>query len=268
MTSSNQAAPPPTPAPLVCPVCQATTSGKFCSNCGAPLAGATCANCSAALTPGAKFCHRCGTPARPALVAADQRSFSSALPWTIAGIALVALIALVAAQRFRQTANPTPGETSGAAGPFQTNAAGQPPDISRLTPNEAAIRLYDRVMGAHERGQQDTVAIFAPMAIAAYQMIGNLDPDQRYDLGRIGAVSGDTALARAQADTILARNPNHLLGLILASSAARVRRDTTAAGQYQRRLVAAAASERAKQLPEYVTHQNDITLALEQAKRP
>ena len=250
------------PAPLVCPVCQATTSGKFCSNCGAPLPGATCANCSAPLTPGAKFCHRCGTPARPGLVGPEQRSFSSTLPWAIAGVALVALIALVAAQRFRQTAS-SPGAAS-----LQTNAAGQPPDISQLTPTEAAVRLYDRVMGAHQRGQQDTVAIFAPMAITAYQMIGKLEPDQRYDLGRIGAVSGDTALARAQADTILARNPNHLLGLILAASAARVRRDSAAAHEYQRRLVAAAPSERTKRLPEYVTHENDITFALEQAKRP
>jgi hypothetical protein len=180
----------------------------------------------------------------------------------------VALIALVAAQQFRQTANATPGAPSAAAGPFQTNASGQPPDISQLTPTEAAVRLYNRVMGAHERGQQDTVAIFAPMAMAAYQMIGNLDPDQRYDLGRIGAVSGDTAVARAQADTILARNPNHLLGLILAASAARVRRDTAAAREYQRRLVTAAPGERAKQLPEYVNHENDITIALAQAKRP
>jgi hypothetical protein len=197
------------------------------------------------------------------LVRPEQRSFSSALPWSIAGVALLALIALVAAQRFRQTASSPPG-----AAPVQTNASGQPPDISQLTPTEAAVRLYDRVMGAHERGQQDTVAIFAPMAIAAYQMIGSLDPDQRYDLGRIGAVSGDTALARAQADTILTRNPNHLLGLILAASAARVRRDSTAAREYQRRLVAAAPSERTKRLPEYVTHENDITFALEQAKRP
>jgi hypothetical protein len=206
---------------------------------------------------------------QPGAVSSEPRSFSSSLPWAIAGIALVALIALVAAQRFRQTAGDgTSAGSPAAAAPFRTNPSGQPPDISQLTPAEAAIRLYDRVMAAHERGQQDTVAIFAPMAIAAYQMIGALDADQRYDLGRIGAVAGDTALARAQADTILARNPQHLLGLILASSAARVRRDTTAAREYQRRLIAAAPNERKKQLPEYATHENDITIALEQAKRP
>ena len=122
-------------------------------------------------------------------------------------------------------------------------------------------------MGAHERGRADSVQIFAPMAITAYQMIGNLDLDQRYDLGRIAAVSGDEAVARAEADTILARHPNHLLGLILGGNAARMRKDSAAEQAYRAKLAAAAASERAKQLPEYITHENDIAIALD-AKRP
>jgi hypothetical protein len=105
------------------------------------------------------------------------------------------------------------------------------------------------------------------MALTAYEMIGALNLDQRYDMGRIAAVSGDEALARAQADTILAQHPNHLLGLILAANAARMRKDTAAERSYRDKLVAAAASERAKQLPEYLTHENDITIALD-VKRP
>jgi hypothetical protein len=136
-----------------------------------------------------------------------------------------------------------------------------------MSPADAAIRLYDRVMSAHERGRADTVAIVAPMAIAAYQMIGTLDLDQRYDLGRVAAVSGDEPMARAQADTILASNPKHLLGLILAANAARMRKDTAAERSYHDKLVAAVPTERTKQLPEYVTHENDITIALD-AKRP
>lgn len=136
-----------------------------------------------------------------------------------------------------------------------------------MSPSEAAIRLYNRVMGAHERGRADSVQIFAPMAITAYQMLGNLDLDQRYDLGRIAAVSGDEPLARAEADTILSQNPTHLLGLILASNAAHMRKDTAAERAYRDKLAANAPAERAKQLPEYVTHENDITIALD-AKRP
>jgi hypothetical protein len=179
----------------------------------------------------------------------------------VAGIALVALVALVAGQRFSRAPS-AESQAPGAESP-----APRAPDISNLTPEQRASRLYDRVMAAHEQGQEEVVQSFAPMAIAAYEMMGNLNLDQRYDVGRIAAVSGDTTLARAQADTILSKNPTHLLGLILASSAARMRKDQAAEREYQRRLVAAAPAERAKQLPEYTTHDNDITLALEQAKR-
>ena len=136
-----------------------------------------------------------------------------------------------------------------------------------MTPAEAASRLYDRVMSLHERGVTDSVRLFAPMAIQAYQMLGNLNLDQRYDVGRIAAVAGDQQTARAQSDTILAQHPNHLLGLILAGNAARMRSDTAAERSYHDKLIAAAPAERAKQLAEYAEHENDITIAL-QAKRP
>jgi hypothetical protein len=254
--------------PAQCPACGAAAAeGKFCSNCGAPFAGATCGACDAALTPGAKFCHRCGAPAG-AESRTDRHSFSSALPWGVAAIALVALVALVAGQRFaRSTNDAAPPADANAAAPAAGSGIGRPPDISTMSPADAAVRLYNRVMGAHERGRADTVQIFAPMAITAYQMIGTLDLDQRYDLGRIAAVSGDETLARAQADTILASNPKHLLGLILAANAARMRKDAAAERSYHDKLVAAVPTERTKQLPEYVTHENDITIALD-AKRP
>ncbi|MGE5732147.1 MAG: zinc ribbon domain-containing protein, partial [Gemmatimonas sp.] len=55
-----------------------------------------CSACGAALSPGARFCHRCGTAvaagAAGGPVAAagmvsvpEQRSFSSSLPWAVAG---------------------------------------------------------------------------------------------------------------------------------------------------------------------------------------
>ena len=271
---------PSDPAPggstVTCAACGTPAAGKFCSNCGAPLAGATCSACNAPLTPGAKFCHRCGTPARAR--ANEPRSFSASLPWTIAAIAIVSLIALVAGQRFAR-ARGSDSTARGLAASTDTFGGDRPgaqfggvarraPDISSLTPVERATRLYDRVMRAHERGQADTVSVFAPMAIAAYQMLGPLDLDQRYDLGRIAAISGDTTLARAQSDSILAQNPNHLLGLILAANAAHIRRDAAAERDFQRRLAAAAPTERVKPLPEYSAHENDITIALSQAKRP
>lgn len=264
----------PAETPTTCSSCGALSTGKFCSNCGATLAGATCGACKAPLTPGARFCHRCGTPAGGEGPA--QRGFTSALPWYVAAVALVSLIALAAGQRFAgrgsndATASSGSDTAASAAAPFAgATGNGAAPDISNLSPAEAAVRLYNRVMGAHERGQTDTVQIFAPMAITAYQMLGALDLDQRYDMGRIAAISGDEQVARAQADTILAKHPNHLLGLILAGNAARLRKDAASERAYHDKFVTAALVERAKQLPEYITHDNDITIALDApTKRP
>lgn len=258
------------PSPLetvTCPACQTQGSGKFCSSCGATLTATKCAACGAELRPGAKFCHRCGTPAG-ADGASDQRSFNSALPWAVAAIALVAFVALIAGQRFGRGSEPPAADADANAAPFAQGAGGgRPPDLSQMTPAEAASRLYDRVMVAHERGRADTVALFAPMAIMAYQQLGALNDDQHYDVGRIAAISGDEALARAEADTILAKNPNHLLGLILAGNAAHMRKDVAAERNYHDKLAAAVASERAKNLPEYVDHANDIAIAINE-KRP
>lgn len=256
------------PDTTTCPACHEQASGKFCSNCGAALTATKCAACGAELRPGAKFCHRCGTPAGSE-VARDQRSFNAALPWAVAAIALVAFIALIAGQRFGRSQDQSAGAAPDAnAAPFAQGATGgRPPDISQMSPAEAASRLYDRVMAAHERGRADTVALFAPMAIMAYQQLATLNDDQHYDVGRIAAVSGDETLARAEADSILAKNPTHLLGLILAANAAHMRKDAAAERSYHNKLVTAAPAERAKSLPEYTEHANDITIALD-AKQP
>jgi len=258
-------------APSPCPTCHAPASGKFCSNCGAPLVDAACPACGAALTPGAKFCHRCGAAAgAPAAAERSDRGFASALPWAVAAIALVALIALVAAQRFARHApdNAAVAAANQAGAPDQSVPAGGPaPDISNMSPDERASRLYDLIMSFSERGNTDSVQIFAPMGVAAYEMLGTLTLDQRYDLGRIGVASGDLSLAKAEADTILKQRPTHLLGLVLAAQVAKQNNNAAAARDYLKRLSAAAPSERARQLPEYAQHKNDIDAALAQAAR-
>jgi hypothetical protein len=279
-------APPLAPTPdgtstSRCPACGAPAAGRFCSSCGTTLAGATCATCSASLTPGARFCHRCGTPAG-APSAAASRGFASALPWTVAALALVSLTALVVGQRFGARGNPsgpvtevldganmqgaTPIGPPADAGSAPAGAAPRAPDISQLTPEQRAERLYDRIMTEHEAGRQDAVRSFLPMARAAYEMIGPLNLDQRYDLGRLGEVGGDTALARAQADTILRSRSTHLLGLILAARVARLEGSDARARALDARLLAAESAERAAALPEYLLHRNDIDTALAAAR--
>jgi hypothetical protein len=200
--------------------------------------------------------------------ATDPRGFSAGLPWGIAVVAFVALVALVVGQRFGARSQPGGNANAGAVGsaPMMSPGGARAPDLSAMSPEEQAMRLHDRVMGLAERGRTDSVQFFAPMAIGAYQRLDSLTLDHRYDLGSIAVVSGDPDLARAQADTILARSPNHLLGLILAIAAARTTGDTPRVQALQRRLAAAAAPERAKQLPEYRMHAQEIDAAVAAAK--
>jgi hypothetical protein len=279
----------------ICPSCGSPASGHFCANCGAPIAGARCAGCGSALSEGAKFCHRCGTPvgaAAPSAAlapgvapgAATSRAPGDWLPWGVAAIALLTVVALVAGQNFRaqrggsldgpSNAFPQAGlddrgagsaAAAGPVAPFAGGASGggPAPDISSMSPEERANRLFDRIMRYDEQGKRDSLLIFAPMALNAYEMIGTLDNDQRYDLGRVGEVSGNYTVAKAQADTILRAQPNHLLALALA---ARMSPDPAVARQFQQRLLAAAPTELPKKLPEYERHRADITRALEQAR--
>lgn len=204
------------------------------------------------------------------------------MPWAVAAIALVALIALVAGQRFGARAAGTSDVLDGAnaqgstviTAPGGTPSGGsitpggmpRAPDISQLTPAQRAERLYDRIMSEAEAGKTENVRTFLPMAIAAYEMIAPLNLDQRYDLGRIGEVSGDTTLVRAQADTILRERSTHLLGLILGAKAARMAGNEPHARQFDVRLLSVADRERSSGLAEYLLHRNDIDAALTLAK--
>lgn len=255
-----------------CPSCSAPTSGRFCSECGAAVADAVCAGCRSLLSPGAKFCHRCGTAAgsRP-LATSEPRSAASALPWAVAAIAMLALIALVAGQRFsgNRAAPPsaTPGGVAAIAASGAATDAGRAPDISSLSPRERADRLYDRMMRLSSEGKTDSLQFFAPMALSVYQSLGPLDADLRYDFGRVAEVAGVADIARAQADSILVSDSTHLLGLVLAVRASQLRGDSAAAVGFRQRLLAAERSESARQLPEYQRHQSDILEALAEARR-
>jgi hypothetical protein len=191
------------------------------------------------------------------------------LPWAIAGIALLSLIALVVGQRFGARPNAVPeSEAIGATAPFAGAAGAMPraPDISQMTPQQQAERLYDRIMREFEAGQADNVRAFMPMAVAAFERLAPLSLDQRYDLGRIGEVGGDIPLAHAQSDTILRARPTHLLGLILAAKVARMEKNETRARALDNKLLAAEPTERAAGLPEYQLHKIDIDAAVATAR--
>lgn len=272
----------PSTAEVVCAACGHSGTGKFCSNCGASLEPAACSQCGAALSPGARFCHNCGkavSAAQPQTPAAELRPVpSSPLPWIVAAIALVTLLAFLAGSAFNrrrgssldapQNALPQAGlDDRGAAPSGPSDGAVRGPDISQLSPQERADRLFNRVMVLNGQGKNDSVLFFAPMAIEAYRMLSPLNEDQRYDLGRIAEVAGALPLAKAQADTILARNPTHLLGLILAARIASLDNRPADQKAAESKLLAVYASESARKLPEYDRHSEDIQNALSVARR-
>lgn len=225
-----------------------------------------CANCGAELSATAKFCHRCGGAgggadrARP--LPRREASTANVLPWSVAGIALLCLLAFIVSQNFRRAPSPSaPADTPVAGG----GAGARAPDISRMSPEERADRLFQRVMEYVAQGKSDSVQFFSPMAIQSILALAPLDAHRRYDLGLLGMVSGDGALARAQADSILADQPAHLLGLILGMRTAGMQLDTLARRRYSDRLLAALESERTKRLAEYVDHASDIDAAAREA---
>ena len=274
---------PASAKPTPCPNCGELASGRFCSSCGTPLGGVACGACGAELAPGAKFCHKCGTPiALPGAAAAPgaptgagappaggapAKTGGDALPWAVAGIAFLALVAVFAGQSLARSGPNAGAESAGAPAGGAMSSMGPAPDISQMSPEERASRLYDRMMSAFEAGHMDTVQMFAPMATAAYEMLPSMTLDDRYDLGRLGEISGAYPLAAAEADTILQQHPNHLLGLILAAQAAHSQNQSAAEKKYLDRLVKAAPAEQAKKLPEYQQHDNDIKAALAQARK-
>lgn len=226
-----------------------------------------CAQCGAALGERGKFCHRCGAP-RDGVAGAATAAANGAtpgnpvaiLPWAIAGISVLALVAFIAGQKFGGKPAAAPAAANAAA-----PAGARAVDIASMSPQERADRLFDRVMTLVAQGKGDSVQFFAPMAILSFEALQPLDAHRRYDLGLLGVVSGDGAMARAQADTILATQPTHLLGLILGMRAAGLQSDTSARADFARRLSAALASERAKGLQEYVDHAPDIDVAVREA---
>lgn len=130
---------------------------------------------------------------------------------------------------------------------------GAPPPLTG-TPRENADRLFERIMTARARGDAGEALRFTPMAIAAYAMAAPLDDDGLYHLASVHLVAGDTAAALSTAEQILARNPDHLLGLGVAAETAVIAGDTAAARAYYTRLLAAYDAEVASGLQEYRDH--------------
>ena len=242
---------------MTCAACGQSASGRFCNNCGAPLVEQRCKSCGTTLSAGARFCHLCGTPTA---VRQNLPSSNANLGWIVGGIAAVALVVVIGS-RFMNRPQPTP------QAPFAgTAAAGAAPDISSMTPRERADRLFERIMIADSRGFSDTVAFFTPMALNAYGLLGNLDIDARYHVGLIEALAGNVAAVRAQADSIRAQVPTHLMASMLDFAAYRLESDTSEMNRVYREFLSNYGSETASGRQEYTAHETALNAFLQDAQ--
>lgn len=214
-----------------CPRCGKTVAGAFCSHCGAPLGGGTA-----------------GLWNTPIIVS-----------WIAVSVATVALV-------FSLLAWYEPGSKSvePELPPFTSTlppsavAPGQPPDLTSMSPREAADRLFNRVMTASESGDTQQALQFAPMALQAYERAGAQDNDARYHVALIHLVEGDTNGARTEINRIRKSAPGHLLAFMLEHQIAVRQGNQANVARANKGFLAAYNAEIAITRGEYQDHRSSI----------
>jgi hypothetical protein len=139
------------------------------------------------------------------------------------------------------------------------------PDISQMSPEERATRLYNRVMTLHASGKTDSATFFLPMALQAYAMLPALDIDARYHVGVLDLTGGDAPGALAQSDSIRRLAATHLFGFMLRAMAFESLKNAPGAQRAYRDFLKNEAAERARQRPEYAEHAQNLDSFHEQA---
>ena len=216
----------------------------------------TCHACGAQLSANVRFCHKCGA----AVGGGQSAGWRVGLPWGVAGAALGALVTVVA----MRVGGGSPSEPTTLAGPVGV----RPPDISQMSPEERANRLFNRVMTMAQAGNDDSVRFFLPMALGAYGQLPALDVDARYHIGLLQLAGGDAASALAQADTIQRAIPTHLFAYILRAHAYQQRGNRQGERRAYADFLSREAAELARNRPEYTDHREALTAFHAAASKP
>ena len=258
-----------------CTQCGAEGRGRFCASCGASVKPVSCHGCGTKVAAGNRFCTSCGTPvgapgARSARTGATDAAGGGSLQkrgggagwWIAGGFVAVVLVAVgIGVLLDSEEDTPAPG-SSRASG----SVGGAPPDLSSMTPREAADRLFNRVMAAAAREDAAEANSFLPMAINAYGLAQPLDNDGLFHLALLQRAAGEHEESLAAALEGLQANPDHLLNLSAAAEASLQLGEVDAGREHYQRLLDSWEGEMAAGREEYEEHGPLLPLIREDAE--
>lgn len=255
-----------------CPGCDKPAVGNFCQNCGTKLGGRFCNQCGGKVSGGAKFCNQCGNDvgsgggggggARKAAAIAGVGSHH--LAWWIAGGAMFVAIMILGINMVQPAG---PGAPIGPAVGVPVAGSGTPPDLSQMTPIEAADRLFNRVMQAVSDGDSAQAQAFVPMAIGAYDLARPLNHDGLFHLSMLNRTAMNLEAALDNALEILEQDPDHLLALAAAAEAAIELGLGDEAEVHYQHIFEIYDTERTRALTEYDMHSAIVTVLKQDAER-
>lgn len=194
-----------------------------------PSGSTSCPACASRVQGDARYCQNCGK-------SLDGAGWLTAQTLTVLASAIIVLVAL--ALLFASVIDVDRLSSTVPAGstPPRAAASGQPPDLSTMSPRDAADRLFNRVMMADEQGEAAEVEQFAPMAVSAYEMLESLDTDAFFHVGLIQAAAGNIEEARGYAERLKAAAPNHLLAALLDHRLAKIENKAKVAASAAKRF--------------------------------
>ena len=235
---------------------------RFCQSCGAALHGEGAAQAGERAGQSAKAGRGKG-------MIGGMRTSTLVLALSLMAAAAAGLIAVVVASLPQAISSGSSSTSSGGSGGPPPSArvlgaspgasassvsGGMPPDLSTMTPRQAADRLFNRIMAASEQGRREEAARFLPMAVAAYNGLPALDGDARFHLALIHRVAGDEAAVAEQTAALRRATPGHLLAWMLEHGAATQAGDAARADAAAQAFAAAYESELKTGKTEYADH--------------
>jgi tetratricopeptide (TPR) repeat protein len=160
-----------------------------------------------------------------------------------------------------------PVAPTGGAAPAAAAGSGVAPDISSMSPLEAATRLFNRVMQAVSAGDSAQAQAFLPMAIAAYDRARPLDHDGLFHMSMLNRTAMNLEAALDNALEILEEDPNHLLALAAAAEAAIELGELDEAERHYQRIYDIYDEESQRDLSEYDDHSAIVVVLKDDAER-